>query len=393
MTVKLITGTPGAGKTLSALEELFKMLKIKIGGKSPEQLKAEIQEKCTRQIVCIGIEGLIPGLFDISEDPLAWQEWPDGTIFVVDEAWKWFGAHIKKAVDGQGNLVLGEDKKPIPFSEYAPFLALAEHRHRGFDFILTAQMPSQIHTHLKGLVGEHVHVTRKFGTSYCVRYEWPSICDNPNSQSKRGIAQTQDWIQPKEMFALYQSATIHNIKRKIPWRIIMIPVVAVLTLALFGGGAYAISTLYGGTESTKALATTQGGAVADTRTKTPNSPEEYLAQYSPRVASQPWSAPIYDTLKPSKAPRVFCMSSPDHCTCMTEQGTPWVLPETVCRTLARWGQYEPLHDVKENKPQGENRSNSGRSNNREFGFGDAGVEGSPEHVGQEPEQVKGWLKY
>ena len=58
---------------------------------------------------------------------------------------------------------------------------------------------------------------------------------------------------------------------------------------------------------------------------------------------------------PLQAPRIFCAATgegedaegyhkPASCTCVTEQGTRYALPENHCRMTAREGQYEPFRD-------------------------------------------------
>lgn len=64
----------------------------------------------------------------------------------------------------------------------------------------------------------------------------------------------------------------------------------------------------------------------------------------------PWTAEVFDQRPVVADPQVFCMSSVPtasdpreaSCTCMTEQGTRYDLPQPMCRTLARNGApYNP----------------------------------------------------
>jgi hypothetical protein len=98
-----------------------------------------------------------------------------------------------------------------------------------------------------------------------------------------------------------------------------------------------------------------GGAKANTppdraqSSTPPVTAEEYALRFSPRIEGQPWTAPAYDHLNvPEQPPRVYCMSSgvdgSDSCTCITDQGTRYLMPLARCRLIARHGQYEPFID-------------------------------------------------
>src|SRR5688572_6801210 len=217
MPIKAITGTPGAGKTLRALQELLSEAGVK-DQSSPAAISAGIQVVSRPLVVC-GVEGLVPGYFREIENPMDWQDLDDGSIVLVDEAWKWWGKHLAH---------IRTDPR---------YLALAEHRHRGFDFIITTQSPSQLQDHLRGLVGEHLHVTRKFGTSHTMCYQWPALQESPNGKSIKKEAIETHWKHPAGLYGLYKSATQHTIKRKFPKKILLIPVVlvAVVALALTAG--------------------------------------------------------------------------------------------------------------------------------------------------------------
>jgi hypothetical protein len=78
-------------------------------------------------------------------------------------------------------------------------------------------------------------------------------------------------------------------------------------------------------------------------------PRNYAEWLKPRIDGQPWTAPAYDGAQlPPKPPRVFCMASgldmSETCTCVTEQGTIYLVDPNRCRVIARNGQYEPFRD-------------------------------------------------
>ena len=71
---------------------------------------------------------------------------------------------------------------------------------------------------------------------------------------------------------------------------------------------------------------------------------DYVAQQVPRVVSQPWSAPIYDSQTVTQHPQVWCIAPelPDRCRCITEQGTRYEMPQLECRRYAETGgSYDP----------------------------------------------------
>lgn len=333
MPIHAITGTPGAGKTLKALQTALQMVGVR-DQSSPEAIREGLR-KATRPLVVCGVEGLVPGLFVEMDDPANWQDFEDGTVFLVDEAWKWWGAHIK-----------GAHAEPA-------VLALAEHRHRGMDFVLTCQMPAQLLTHVRGLVGAHTHVTRKFGTNQTVVREWGSLIANPNSGAAHKLAEEKLWAHPKEIFSLYQSATMHTIKRKIPLKVMLIPVMILVVLGCLGAAGVAVANF--GSNSVEADAgaavgeqATDSGALDGGKRKD-LTPEQWADQFEPRIAGIPQSAPAYDKREVKAVPRVFCMSSGagldalgEHreasVSCFTEQGTTYRMEQGAARRHARMGE-------------------------------------------------------
>lgn len=333
MPITVISGTPGAGKTLLALDTILKELKINGEGMSPEEIKAAVHAQTVRPVVCIGVEGLMPDLFETWEDPYGWQDAEDGTLFLVDEAWKWFGSH---------DLTRKQDPR---------VLALAEHRHRGMDFIFTCQGPAQLIPHVRMLCSPHIHVTRKFGSTFSLVYTWPHTVDEPNSIANKDRAQEAPFTQPKHVFDLYKSATMHTIKRKIPAKLIAMVGAAVAAFAVVGVAAYfgwsALAPVVGDAGAAPAaLASPSPGARSSRSDAPPSSAEEWLAQFEPRVPGVPWSAPAYDDREPSEYPRPYCIGGDltdarADCQCFTQQGTRLPTDPMLCRLIIRDGLFDP----------------------------------------------------
>jgi hypothetical protein len=360
MPIHLITGTPGAGKTVFALEALL----IEAGVKDRSSLKvvrAQLHEehadtKITRPVVVCGVEGLKPDLFMEMDDPLEWEQYEDGTLFLVDEAWKWFGVQCKDTA---------KDRR---------FLALAEHRHRGMDFILTAQMPVQLLQHLRGLVSPHTHITRKFGTKTTIRYEWPSVQSNPNSQASKSISQERLWVNPSGVWEIFQSATLHTIKRKIPLKVLMIPVVALGVAGLLAAAGVAAKRFTSGDAVPE-------GETASAKASIPATvvtADDYARVREPRIMAVPASAPIYDGREVTSFPRLFCMSAGldgrDGCRCVTEQNTRVTVDDAVCRVVARWGgDYDQYREVRAERQSNERDGDRGAGRSSAETAGNAGA--------------------
>jgi len=335
--ITCITGTPGAGKTLSALEELLNEIGVEWRGKSVEQIREAIQSKVTRPVYVCNVRGLRPGLFEEIDDPFGWEELPDGSLILVDEAWEFFGKHLRN----------NDDPRVLNF---------AKHRHRGFDWIITTQAVSQLSPFMRDLLGRHVHVTRKFGTETTYRYEWPHTHDNANSQTAKSQAIETMWRYPHEIFALYESATLNTIKRRIPKKIVIALVVGALSFVAIPGAFVMLWDTLGGDavaaptqaatardgEARSAASTEPSGGDGETLT-----PEEYAYLRAPRVDADPASAPLYDRFEVQDYPRMFCMISGDQaverisCRCRTQQMTPILVDDRVCIHVARNGMWDP----------------------------------------------------
>lgn len=314
--IRLFTGLPGAGKTLSLVAELVRLKKVE-----PD-----------RPVYVCGIDGLKDG-YGIECDPREWESFPDGSIVVVDEAQKIWPSRGLKAVSPSVQ-------------------ALSEHRHRGFDFLLCTQSPGYLDSYIIGLVQEHVHVVRRWGGKRVDRYIWQEACKDVKSTSMRQRAQRTKWKYPKECFDLYKSASLHTVKRKIPFRVMMIPVLLLVAgfLGWFGMRRGALEDATGRTAGAVNTVQSADGMAGGRRGgRGWATPEDYVKAHIPRVANQPWSAPVYDDQAVQAHPDLLCIeyelpSEPGTmlCTCYTEQVTPYRIGSLAeCRTYARHGVYNP----------------------------------------------------
>lgn len=334
MPIDLYTGQPGNGKTASMMVRLM-----------------EEVEKGERLVYASGIDGLnVPGVLDLP-DPRRWNDKtptgeylvPDGAIIFVDEAWKHFG-HL-------------QDAKCAPNPPHV--LALAEHRHRGIDFVWTTQMPNQLFPFARGLIGSHTHVVRRYGTHFIDLFTWGELQEDVKSAAKRELAQRKTTTLPAATFDKYKSATLHTIKRRIPIKIIAFPLVIVAAIVV-GYLAYqrmkpdALTARLTGQESSAAQAALTPSGSGNSGKVIYRTAAEYAIAFTPRIKQMPWTAPGFDGRPVVAEPSVFCSvagagetatgyESQETCHCLTEQGTKFLLDDLECRTLAREGApYNPF---------------------------------------------------
>ena len=346
MPITIITGTPGAGKTLKLLEQGLREVGV-TDHSSVEAIRAGLRN-AKRQLVVCGVEGLVPGLFVEMEDANDWQDFEDGALFLVDEAWKWWGKHLPS---------IRQDRR---------YLELAEHRHRGYDFIITTQGPGQLGEHLKSLCGTHLHVTRKFGTNATVCFEWPCVQESPNSLTIKQQGIESVWTHPRGLFEVYQSATMHTIKRKLPFKVLAAPVAIVVAL---GAMIYAASAITGiGDVAAAPAAEGEDAAVsAHSSNSSALTPENYIARFEPRVPTMPASAPLYDGRPIASYPEIYCMASgldgADSCRCVSQQGTTWTkITHAQCLAVARGERhFDPYREPFKEPPRREREDRGDRS--------------------------------
>lgn len=361
MPIELFTGQPGNGKTALMVERLI-----------AEAKKAE------RPLFYAGIKGLRPGLATLIKDIREWNAVkpgevctcddyegqedengdpviskctahvvPAGSLIFVDEAWKWFG-HLHDA-----------SRQATP----PHALKLAEHRHRGIDFVWTSQQPNQLYPFVRGLIADHHHVVRRFGTRFIDVFSWGELVEDVKSTAKREHAQRKTRTLPSDAFGAYKSAEVHTIKAKLPLKVLAVPLLAVAAIVL-GWWAYSslrpdafAETVTGKQTANAAPAASPSSAVpvGDGASSGPKweTRTEYAVAHLPRFGTMPWTAPVYDQRGITADPQLFCMASlsgtvadgtrrEPSCTCLTEQGTRYELSGPECRTVARHGQpYNP----------------------------------------------------
>ena len=193
--IYLITGVPGAGKTLRAIYHILRLQK-------------------ENRTVYADIDGLdIPGVLPGVED---WRETPDGSVVVYDECQQRFGPD-----KGQGR------------SDNPVIAAFEVHRHTGHDIILITQHPGLLHSHVRRLVGRHEHLTRAYGWGRAMVYGRDQLIDRftPGALNQ---CEVQLWKHPAGYYRLYHSASEHTHKRRIPFKLAAAALVVVVGGSIVG---------------------------------------------------------------------------------------------------------------------------------------------------------------
>ena len=212
MPITLITGTPGAGKTLFAVKLLIdellpqgRVLWHNIEGLDADALGEKFSEDAP---------ALVRRMVDF--DPRSWMEAEDGAIFIFDECQQQFPARNPAS------------KVPAHISP------LETHRHRGFDFVFVTQHPSMLDSHVKSLCDKHHHLYRPFGFERSTHFQWSGVNPSPQPAQNRENAETRNFSFPKEIYEVYKSASAHTVNKRIPWRLLVVFGALVVAIIVVG---------------------------------------------------------------------------------------------------------------------------------------------------------------
>jgi len=208
--ITLITGLPGRGKTLYAVQMIREA--VTAGRK-----------------VYSDIEGLkIPGVEGIPQD---WRETPPGSLVVYDEA------HRRFPASGRAG--------PSPDDQVN---RLDTHRHTSHDFAFVTQYPGKLHKVIRDLVDRHVHLVRAYGLQGSLIHEWGFCQASPESPTAKREADKVRWKFPRSLYSCYQSASGHGRYNSfsLPGRAIWLPVLGVALVLLLWRISASFSDRVGG---------------------------------------------------------------------------------------------------------------------------------------------------
>jgi len=267
----LITGVPGSGKSLSAVNAINNQVLINRDPKTPPEN--------LRHIYC-DIDGIDFGddVTPVGKD-FDWRDAPDGSIIVFDE--------VHKRWPGTG--------KPGR-SENEDCRDLDEHRHAGKDLYLLTQWPTKLHHEARTNVNEHWHVVRTMGAPMATIYKWNQAQSSPDKRENKDSADSFIFRYPKHLYKHYKSAAGHTHKFKIPAKVKGFALLIVVLMSI---------TVYAGSQliaEDSALSSTASGKEVATS-----------SSYDPRPKNTN-NDDLYKTLL------VGCISNDRDCYCYTADG-------------------------------------------------------------------------
>lgn len=299
--IRIITGLPGAGKTLFALWYVQREFR-------------------GREVYYDGIEGLRLPWSELEGGGKEWAGVPDGSVVVIDEAQRIFRTRGVGAV--------------VP----AHVQGLETHRHRGIDLVLITQHPKLIDTHVRRLCGEHFHVVRAFGVTASVVHRWGELVDDPDKSRADSLRTNFEF--PRELYDVYKSAEVHTHKRKIPWRVYSVIALPVVAIGLMAYGGWLFVDRYA---QEKGLNVGKPAVAGDVRAPVFQPDKDRAAGTSRKLEVASWNArqaQFIEAHRPflpglaytaeryaqvtevRQAPEpAACVSSSTRCTCYTQQAT------------------------------------------------------------------------
>ncbi|MFM2276401.1 MAG: hypothetical protein RL211_2273 [Pseudomonadota bacterium] len=288
MSITLVTGLPGSGKTLLTVGELLPQL---MG-----QFIERDGQRVNRPLKC-NINGLLLEHDRINADDLAtWPDWAKaGDVICFDE--------------------VQETWRPRAMTTKTPdaVAKLETHRHLGVDFVLMTQHPMLLDQNIRRLVDRHIHVRRVANFGAAVLYEWDH-CSNP-SMVKSALA-TRPWRYPKAAFKNYKSSQLHTKRpRRLPAAGLIL-IAAVVGLGYFGNQSFA--RLTDRFSSDKKPEISAQGYISKTEVKAYETTDALQPAPFP---VQPISAPSAPPVpSPSKPLIAGCVWVPGKCSCFDSHG-------------------------------------------------------------------------
>ena len=338
--ITLITGTPGAGKTLYAISKLLRDLV----GSVIKSTDENGNEKETPRRILTNIPRLLLDHEFIGPDTgggLAdWHDWcKPGDVIVYDE--------VQRSWPPRPN------GSKVP--EYIS--ALETHRHKGVDFIIITQNPMLLDRNVLALVGRHLHVRRLGGIGAALVYEWDH-CSRELRYSK--ALKKSPFRYDKSVFKLYMSAELHTKpKTSVP------PLAYVVIAALVAAAFFIPSTMSriagkGDPEPATQAAAGASPAASAASSALPSIPsipgtpsaagqgQRYdSTAFVPVVSYEPLSAPAYDAIRTVVNLPVIvggaCMSG--KCKCYTAQGTDSGISSAQCEARVKSPPFDPYRVV------------------------------------------------
>lgn len=353
--LKLVTGLPGAGKTSNELWDFLHNKDYEGRPKYATPIKGFIPTN----------HGVLP-LDHIDQ----WRDLPEGSVILCDEVQRYCGTEL--------------GTNPPDWVK-----DLSIHRHSGKDLIFLTQAPGLLHPFARKLVQPHVNYHRPYNTKRIVRYSWESVQSDPASKTARNTGQSSFVKTNPKVFEMYTSTVLDTHSRRLPMKSIIILALAALVAVVCIGMAVRFTMRMMHKDepvpdpvTQQAVTHAAAAPIADELVSTSQGKPVWTAEsVKPRIAGQPYTAPVYDQLTtPTDFPRVAaCMSSESRgtCDCYTQQATPVDVPMSACLVFVRHGSFDPW--LSGRRQQGQQQAVNNKSNVPDVSPAPAAV---PRHQGQ-----------
>lgn len=323
--IYVYTGSNGSGKTLNAIKFIVEEL-------NPDGDRPVFYYSPPTQPIGIAEAGVLDWQAAEVDQIHRWYDLPEGSIIFVDEfrhVWPW-----------------RDHKTPPPETVDR----LAEHRSKGFDFVLTAQKPSaQFDPAIQGFIEEHRHLVGIKGAQRSTHYIYEAFCSSPLNPPKLQPPEVEVVKFDKKYFSYYRSASLHTHKDRRSFKKLYLFGAAVLAVPfLFWLAFSSLDKMLPG-DDTPPLEDLDYAAnpfmpAALSQPSTYIAPDDYWTKQTPRVPGLPHTAPMYDSLtEPVSAPMprgCILHVKQDTCTCYTQQATKMQVPDEFCRSAVAHGWFD-----------------------------------------------------
>lgn len=193
----LLTGTPGAGKSLYATKLILELI-----AENERVEKTPIEKRKDSDIVrpiFTDIAGFDHERFGTQVSPEDWTTAPVGSVIFYDECQKKFGPDTKGGRSGRDDI-----------------RAMEEHRHKGVDLFFITQRETLLHAHVRALIGRHYHLQRINGAKAVNVFKAEEGVIKTTSPASLKRCDSSTWVYDKKLFDCYKSSELHTHKFTMP---------------------------------------------------------------------------------------------------------------------------------------------------------------------------------
>ena len=308
--ITIITGNPGAGKSLYTVDKLLRGL---VGTTVDEEVDGEIVKH--PRTIYSNINGLLLDHEKIDGSATGglrnWHEWAKpGSVIVVDE--------VQKIWEPRAN------GSKVP----ADIQALETHRHMGVDFIIITQGLMLTERNLCMLCNRHLHVRRIGNLPLAIVYEWDHA--SRSLMYSKAISKAP-YRYNKGVYKLYKSAKLHTTqKRRVP-SLVFAFLAGIALLSYLAPNTYARLAERTGMSAAKSDQAKPVAAAAKPPeskwTATPPEPAPVVPASLPAapVPAAAASAPVFSG----------CIAAATRCTCYDTHGGKVEREADACRTITK----------------------------------------------------------